>query len=199
MVWSLVTSCTHLPAPQSTCRPAWTHTTIALADLRVSRSGPGASTDVALPVDVQVPRELCNLKGWPTLGETGLVRLFFIFFYTWNEILCFFFKRMIAFNVCTDLVAWLVRNCHLKKRSYFYSSKKMNTVKCIIHNFGTKEANVSVLIFIRWWGHLLWGKCSKQFLKWPANVSGYKWIFFLFSWYVSSVLTHPEGRVRNDW
>lgn len=103
----------------------------------------------------------------------------FIFFYTWNEILCFFFKRMIAFNVCTDLVAWLVRNCHLKKRSYFYSSEKKNTVKCIIHNFGTKEAKRSVLIFIRWWGHLIWGRRSEQSLEWPANVSGYKWILFI--------------------
>lgn len=48
----------------------------------------------------------------------------FIFFYTWNEILCFFFKRMIAFNVCTDLVAWLVRNCHLKKEVIFIAAKK---------------------------------------------------------------------------
>lgn len=101
-----------------------------------------------------------------------------LYFYTWNEIFCFFSKRMIAFNVCTDLVAWLVRNCHLKK-SYFYSCRKMNTVKCIIHNFGTKEASGPVLIFIRWWGHLLWGRCSKQPFEWPASVSGYKWFFFI--------------------
>lgn len=77
--WLLPTSCALLPAPQSTCSPAWMHTTIALAGLRVSRSGPGARADMAVLVDAQVPRELCNLKGWPTLGETGLVRLFYIF------------------------------------------------------------------------------------------------------------------------
>lgn len=166
---------------------------IALAGLCVSRSGPGARAAVAVLVDVQVPHELCNLKGWPTPGETELVRLFYIFIL---EILCFFSKRMFAFNVCTDLLAWLVRNCHLKK-SYFYSSRKMNTVKCIIHNFGTKEASGSVLIFIRRQGHLLWGRCSKRPLEWPASVSGYKWFFFLlFSWCVSSVLTHPEGSVK---
>jgi hypothetical protein len=31
---------------------------------------------------------------------------------------------MIAFNVCTDLVAWLVRNCHLKKKVIFIAAEK---------------------------------------------------------------------------
>ena len=166
------------PAPPSTCRPAWTHMLEHLP-ICTCQKWPLAEHWTYSPWGVQVPCELCNLKGWPTLDKTGLVRLF-LYFYTWSEILCFFLKRMIAFNVCTDLVAWLVRNCHLKKEVIFIAAKK-NTVKCIIHNFGTKEANRSVLIFIRWWGHLIWGRRSEQSLEWPASVSGYKWIFFIQS------------------
>lgn len=37
------------PAPPSTCRPAWMHMILALAHLRVSRSGPWQSTELAHP------------------------------------------------------------------------------------------------------------------------------------------------------
>lgn len=72
---------------------------------------------------------------------------------------------MIVFNVCIDLVVWLVRNCCLKKEVIFIVVKKKNIVKCIIYNFGIKEVNGLVLIFIRWRGYFMWGRRLNNFLS----------------------------------
>lgn len=105
------------PAPQCTCGPEWMHTTIALAGLRVSRSGPGARAWRGCPRGCPSATWTMQFKGL-THTRRNWTRTTLLYFYTWNEIFCFFSKRMIAFNVCTDLVAWLVRNCHLKKKLF---------------------------------------------------------------------------------
>lgn len=109
-----------------------------------------------------------------------------------------FLKRMIAFNVCTDLVAWLVKNCHLKKKCYFYSSKKWIQLNVLYRNFGTKEANILVIIFMRWQSHHISCSHTEQSLTRPTNCFRVQNGFCLF--YSVSFLyhTHMECRVKKS-
>ena len=148
----------------------------------------------------QVPHELCNLKCWPILDKTGLmIWLFYIFLYLKLKSFASFLKRMIAFNVCTDLVAWLVKKLPFEKKCYFYSSKKWIQLNVLYINFGTKEANVLVIIFMRWQSHHISCSHTEQSLTRPTNCFRVQNGFCLF--YSVSFLyhTHMERRVKKKW